>query len=150
MLDEEPRQALTMLRVVCGALMAGIALLGMVVAYLVAGTGFELAGGEVPGILLPLAGLLTLGSLLSAPFAEGILSKVPPGTPRDVAMQRFQGAVIVGFALREGAGLFALVAGLLAGNLVWGLGLAGLALLGMLLAWPSEEKVRAQLKAVGG
>jgi F0F1-type ATP synthase membrane subunit c/vacuolar-type H+-ATPase subunit K len=134
--DEKDREALRTLRLVCVALMAGVVVLGVVVAAL-------LLGGR---LLLPVTGGYALLSLVAAPLLESALRRVPAGADRAQAMGRFSTAVIVGMALREGAALLAVVAALLTGDLAWGLGLATVVLLAMALALPTDRKLQDSLR----
>jgi hypothetical protein len=148
-LDEQARGSLTTLRSVCGALIGGVVACGGVVAFLTLRRSFAPAAPQLAGMLLLLAGVFTVAALLSAPFVEAMLRKLPRGAERREALARFNSSVIVGFAVREGAGLFALAAALVTGQLVWGLGLAGLAVLGMVLAWPGDQRLREYLTRNG-
>lgn len=149
MLDETAKRTLLSVRVVCGALMAGVFLYGVIVALLVAGGLFAPPAAEAASALLPLSGLLTVASLLSAPFIENMVRRLPDRAARRDVLNRFQTASIVGFAVREAAALFALTASLITGRLIWGLGLAGLVLLGMVLALPGAPRLEEYLKDAG-
>jgi len=149
MLDEHDLQRLTMLRTVCGALVGGVVLFGVATAVLLMGGIMEPVAPDQAGLLLPLAGIFTVASVLSAPFVESMLRKIDGTTDHDAALARFTGSAIIGFAIREGAALFALVAALITGNVLWGLGLAGLATFGMILAWPGEDALRRHIRGVG-
>lgn len=146
MLDEESKRALLSTRVLAGALMGGVVVFAGVVLVLVTRTGFQPPSADAGPTLLPLAGILTVASLLSAPFIEKALRQIPDGTSQSDLLSRFQLTTIVGMAIREGAALFALMVALLTGQLNWGLGLAGLALLGMLLVLPTESGLNDFLK----
>jgi hypothetical protein len=134
-------EALRILRIVCAALMGGVVVLGVVVAVL-SSSGFEPVAPGIEGLLLPVTAGYVLLSLVVAPLLESALKKVPAGADRAEATVRFGNAVIVGMALREGAALLAVVVALLTGDLAWGLGLAAVVLLAMMLALPSERKLR--------
>jgi F0F1-type ATP synthase membrane subunit c/vacuolar-type H+-ATPase subunit K len=143
--DEKDREALRTLRLVCVALMAGVVVLGVVVAALLLG-GLEPLAPGLEGLLLPVTGGYALLSLVAAPLLESALRRVPAGADRAQAMGRFSTAVIVGMALREGAALLAVVAALLTGDLAWGLGLATVVLLAMALALPTDRKLQDSLR----
>ncbi len=149
MLEEDAKRALLSVRVLGVALMGGIVVFAVVVAFLLTRPDYTPAAARAAGQLLPLAGFLTVASLFSAPFMENTIRRIPDGSSREQALSRFQTAAIVGFGVREGAALFALMVSLLTGQLNWGLGLAGLALLGMILAIPGETAVREYLKNAG-
>lgn len=137
--------ALRNLRLVCAALMGGVVVLGGVVTVLFS-SGFEPLAPGIEGLLLPVAAGYVLLSLVAAPLVESTLRKMPAEAAPAEAMTRFSNAVIVGMALREGAGLLAVVVALLTGDLAWGLGLAAVVLLAMTLALPSERKLQDFLR----
>lgn len=146
MSSEKDRRALRSVRVVCVALMGGVVVLGAVVTVLLA-SGFEPLAPGIKGLLLPVTAGYVLLSLVAAPLLESALRKVPASADRAEALGRFSTAVIVGMALREGAALLAVVAGLLTGDLAWGLGLAAVVLLAMVLALPSDRKLQDSLRS---
>lgn len=145
MLNEAARRALLNVRVLFGALTGGIVVFGGVVIYLLGSGGYVPPVATAGSYLVPLAGVFAVAALLSAPFIERMLRQIPDGATDQEALSRFQTSSIIGFAIREAAALFALMTSLITGRLQWGLGLAGVAVLGMLLALPGESRLRAFL-----
>ncbi len=134
-LAASPPNPLTALRVICLAMIVGVVILGAVGAVLV-------RTGTVRPEAFPAAGTWSLAGvallqLLLAPVLERRIAA--GGGAASAAADRARRAVggkIVGFALREAAGILGVVLGLLTGELRWILGLGGLAVATMLLAFP--------------
>ncbi len=97
---------------------------------------------------MPITAGYVLLSLVAAPLLESAMRKAPSGADPAEAVGRFTHGVIVGMALREGAALLAIVVALLTGDLAWGLGLAAVVVLAMLLALPRERKLEDYLETV--
>lgn len=87
-------------------------------------------------------GLYVLGSLVAARLlARRLLRGTAPGAGAEAVFQSHFGAVVVGMALREGAGILGAVWGALIGSLQWVVILALPPLLAMIVAWPRRADV---------
>jgi hypothetical protein len=127
--------------------MVGGVMLFLLVALVLIQTGSGVAGGgSIPVAALPAVGFAVLVMLLTAPVVQRTLSTVPAGAPAGEAVGRWRTGVIVGSAVREGAGLLGIVAGLLAGSALWVLVLGGASILSLLLALPRGEELEADLR----
>ena len=135
-------QHLRQLSVICFALMTGISLFGGIVWYLLNGGGFTPPDG-IPGYLSTLLNVLALLAIVKALF----LPRLFPPPPRDASEEGLlawhQRATIIGFALRDGAAMMALVGVLITGQQPGGFAVAGLAVLSMGLSWPRANQILA-------
>lgn len=141
--------ALRTTRILVLAMAAGVLLfLAGAVLLLRSGSGIG-DGGALPAGALPGVGIAVLVMLLTAPVVQRTLSTVPAGAPAGEVVARWRTAVIVGSAVREGAGLVGIVAGLLAGSALWVLVLGGSSILSLLLALPRGEELESDLRRRG-
>jgi hypothetical protein len=129
------------LLIVCGAIAMGLLMVNAVLTYLYASK--QIPVSEVPQAV-PLAlfalALLLLGvasavkrAVFKRAEAEGF-----EGNP-DRRFAAYQTATLVGFAMRETAGLLGFVLALMTGNPWWSWGLGGAALIAMYLDRPRLE-----------
>ena len=100
---------------------------------------------------LPLAlveALLT--ALGSAPLLSRLVMRGSGATAEEDPehlLNRYQTSVIVGFAVRESAAVFGLVATFLTGNMLWVAVLGAAAVCAMLAAWPRKQAALAMLQS---
>lgn len=130
--------------------MAGGVLAFLAVAIFLVRSGEGLAPGAVPAGALPAVGVAVLVMLLTAPVVQRSLARVgDPGATPPERISRWRVAAIVGAAVREGAGLLGIVAGLLAGSPLWIGLLGGAAVVSLLLALPGGDELEADLRRAG-
>lgn len=136
-------QKARILAILCGSLLSSLVIY-LVVAFAVAGAGAAIADG-VPAVVpwvLAVAAVLALGA--GATVSRTIYAQRCAGVTSPAArLDAYQQATIVGFAVREWAGILGLVATLLTGNLAWCVGLCAAAAIAMLAAWPRRERLAA-------
>lgn len=139
-LDERMR----VLHVICLALALAPVLFGAVAFYLLQADLFEPVELGVARWALIGVALVLLGA---APAIQRRVDHAGGGGASEPEIfQGYQNAVVVGFALREGAGLLGAVTGLLVGSTVWVAALVIAAFLSMLVAWPRRAVVEARLR----
>ncbi len=133
-------QHLGRLKILCGAILAGVVIFAAVVWFLLRSGTFTPPETIPPylAMLLNLAGLLLI---VSAHFLPRFFSRPHRDAPEEAYLGRHGQVTIISFALREGGAFMALVGALLTGQMLGGVAVAGLAVLTMLLAWPREEQV---------
>jgi hypothetical protein len=110
---------------------------------------FLLTSGNAPPEdldLAPWAGTLFNGIALVALVRAHFPPKHLRAPPRDASEEELiawhRQATLVGFALRDGAALFALVGAQLTGKVVGAMALVGWAIIAMILAWPRAEQLQ--------
>lgn len=139
-------RALRTTRILVLAMTVGVALV-LVGALVLLRSGRDLVSGEtLPAGALPGVGIAVLVMLLTAPVVQRTLGSAPPGSAPPDALGRWRTGVIVGSAVREGAGFLGIVAGLMAGSAPWMLALGGASILSLLLALPRGEELEADLR----
>lgn len=130
----------TALHVICAAFVAVTLLLGGAGWFVVTfGSPWLPPVAELGGFALLLATAAVL-LLLAAPLAQRLLARDPGARLKSmpaVPFETFRQAIIMAFALREGAATLGLVVTLLTRDPRWVLGLAATAMLAMLLGWPT-------------
>ena len=141
-----PDPRIRQVHIVSGGLAAGVlAYTGIAAALVVSGawTDAVLADSTVlAAVALAVALLLVLAPVLRRRILEG---REPPGDADEV-LSRWVGASILGMALRDGAGVLGVTAGLLAASVPWILGFGIAALAAMGLAWPRGDEVRERMR----
>jgi hypothetical protein len=138
---DEVRAALVRLRVVSGALMAGVAGFAVVATLLVRQGAVAEGGFPEAGRFLPLAFGLALAVVgLAAPAVGRVIEERARKAEGPGAA--YLAGTIVRQAVREGAGIAGIVLGLLTGRADWILAFALLAIGAMALGWPREEALR--------
>lgn len=129
------------LKILCGAFMASLVLVNLVLTYLYATGG--LAGARMKPVAPPIFFSVALILLVASPAVKRALLKRSDAehAGADPVQQAgdYMSANIIAFALREGAGLMGFVLSLLSGNPWWGWGLGGAAILAMILDWPKHQ-----------
>ena len=139
----EPVQAhLRQLTFICLAFLSGILIYSAVVWFL-------LASGNAPPEdleLSPWAGMLFNGIALVALVKAHFPPKYLRAPGRDASDEELiawhKQTTLIGFSLREGAALFALVGAQLTGEVVVAIALVGWAIIAMILAWPRAEQLQ--------
>lgn len=139
-------EQLRTLQTIVGSLVLGVGLFAGVAVYLIRSGTFGETGAL---IALEAVGVVVVVLLLTAPLVASRLKDAPAGADRDTVYQRFQTGTIVGMALREGAGLMGGILAMLSGSLPWLLGLTGVSMLAMILAWPRRDDLEERLRQVG-
>jgi hypothetical protein len=117
-----------------------VVVFGGVVWYLLGATVYKPSEG-IPPSLATLLSSLALTLLLAAHLLPRFLKPPSRGEPEESLLAWHQQTTIIGFALREGAALLALVGALVTGRMVGGAAVAALTLVTMVLAWPREEQI---------
>lgn len=138
-------RALRTTRILVLAMAVGVVVF-LVGALVLLRSGSGIGGGALPTGALPGVGIAVLVMLLTAPVVQRTLATAPPGSAPPEALARWRTGVIVGSAVREGAGFLGIVAGLLAGSAPWMLALGGASILSLLLALPRGEELEADLR----
>jgi hypothetical protein len=131
-----PDQRFRNLQLICWGFL-GAQVIYVVIARAVTGQvrGHEGLPSLLPWILLGAA----VAAVFSAPLIAGaILRAGEARQDRDARLDAYQQAVIVGFALREAAGIVGIVLAFLTGNWLWAAGLCGGAALAMATGWPTR------------
>lgn len=139
--DAAIQARLRILNVIWAAIAGGLVMLAAVATFLARGTDMTPAlevGAALP-VKLALAGAAAALLLIAPVVSRQLLSRVREAAHLDVALQRYQEAVVVGFAMREAVGLVGFVIAVLTGDLVWCYALTGAALLAMFFARPTRE-----------
>lgn len=136
-------QHMRTVRIVCFGLASG---LGLITAGAVAAVRTDLLGtplADLPEAITWVIGLYVAASLLAARvYSRRGLATIPSSAERAAVLEQHFRAVVVGMALREGAGVLGAVWGAMLGSLPWLLVLSLPPLLTMALAWPREEALR--------
>ncbi len=135
-----PREWAT-LHIICAAFVVATLLYGGVGWFVVTSSSVELPSAAKPGGLALVMATAAILLLLAAPLAQRLLAQdreARPGIMPSVPFETYRQAVIVAFAVREGAAIFGLVITLLLRDIRWVLGLGAVAVLTMLLGWPTE------------
>lgn len=136
--DPKPLDAMLKLRLIAGAVLLGLVVFA-VMAWVAAPTLSGGAGGDgvlqppIPGVLVLVAALF----LVAAPLLEAKLRAASPAPSVDdgSAGERYVTAKVVGYGLREAAGLSGGIL-VLFGETTYGLAVVAAALVTMLIAWP--------------
>ncbi len=136
-------QKARILTILCGALLSSLVIY-VVVGFTVAGSGRPVATG-VP-VVAPwvLAAAAVLALAAGETVSRTIFAQRSAGvTSPSARLEAYQQATIVGFGVREWAGILGLVATLLTGSLAWCVGLCAATALTMFAAWPRRERLAA-------
>ena len=142
-------QRLRILGIICAAL-GGSVFISAAIAWLLLaqgaiGPGEE--GSQLP-ILPTVLAALGFSALVVAPKISSMVLGSGGGHEEnpEQTLQRYQTSVIAGFAVRESAAIFGLVATFLTGNMVWVAALAVAAALAMISGWPRKQALLSALK----
>lgn len=131
----------TTLHLICAAFATATVVYGAVGWLLVTSNRFELPHLAGTGGLARLAAVAAVLLLLGAPLIQRLLAQdrdARRGSMPDVPFETYRQAIIVAFALREGAAIVGLAITLLSRDVRWVLALGAAAVLAMLLGWPRE------------
>jgi hypothetical protein len=139
----EPVQAhLRQLTLICFAFLSGVLIFSGVVWFL-------LTSGNAPPEdldLAPWAGTIFNGIALVALVMSYFPSKHLRAPGRDASDEDLiawhRQTTLIGFSLREGAALFALVGAQLTGKVLAAIAIVGWAIIAMILAWPRAEQLK--------
>jgi hypothetical protein len=141
-LSEPVRAHLRQLTLICFALLSGVLIYSGVVWFL-------LTSGSMPPEDLDLApwmGTLFNGIALVALVRAHFPPKHLRAPGRDASEKDLiawhKNTTLIGFSLREGAALIALVGALLTGKVVGAIAMVGWAIIAMMLAWPRAEQLQ--------
>lgn len=150
LIRERARLVVTSLAVVCIAFVLS-QLFYMAIAWflLVGPTGLEGMAPALPAVVSWTLAAVGAGLVIMAPALQAVLLRQvrEQAGSLDELVRRYRGAVVVGYAVREGPGIVGLVLALLTGDLRWSLGLGLLASLALLSAWPRIGSVEEWLAA---
>ncbi len=148
-LDYLIEQRLRFMGIICAALVGSVFIYAAIAWLLLAQgeIGPADGGSQFPTLSYVLAGL-GFCALVVAPKISSMVLRSDGGLDEnpEQTLQRYQTSVIVGFAVRESAAIFGLVATFLTGNMAWVAGLAMAAALTMIAAWPRKESLLSALK----
>lgn len=147
----QPRQSLRTVQFVWAAISMSVVIYAFI-AWLVAGKGGSSEGDPFANPLVIVLHVAGLGAIVAGLFLPRLMLASPdpsapplepraPGAPFEVS-QRAMRAAIVGYALIESGAIFGLVLAFVTGAwwLVLPLGIASLS--GLMLSFPSEDRVR--------
>jgi hypothetical protein len=129
------------LHILCGAILASLALVNAVLVILLARGELTPApiSRSVPIVLFAVGLVL----LVTAPAIKGAVFKRAGaegfGGEIEKVFNAYRSANIVAFALREAAGLIGFVLAVLTANTWWSWGLGGAAVIAMIFDWPKRE-----------
>ncbi len=138
--SEAVQAHLRQLGIICFGILMGVVILGAVVWYLLSSGSFSPPEG-LPAYLGLLFNLVALVAILTAFFLPRLFNRPPREADEGETIAWHRTTTIVGFALREGGALIALVGVLLTGEMAGGFTMAGLALVAMVLAWPRADQL---------
>lgn len=139
--SEDVQQHLNQLTIICFAILSGVVIFGGVVWYLINGGVFTPPEG-LPSYLAILFNLVALVALVKAHFLPRLFPHPGVGASEEERLAWHKRNTIVGFALREGAALIALVGVLLTGQQAGGFAMVGLVLVAMVFAWPKADQIQ--------
>lgn len=144
-----PDRGFRSLRIVCGALAASLGLYVVLAWALTDRVGVVLDDGNPALAALPwvLAGFGLASVLAASPFSRTLLERAArrSGGDGERLLTAYSGATIIGFALREAAGVSGLAASLLTGEPLWCLILSAVAFTAMVRAWPSRSHLQRSI-----
>lgn len=143
--SSEVHQHFRNLHLICGALLSGVVLYGVVVFVLLR-SGTMGSVEQVPSSVGPILNLIALGVLVVAHFLPRNLPRPARDAPLGEALAWHKRTILIATALREGAAFLALVGVLLTGSWAPGIGVVGLAILTILLGWPKEAQIEEYLR----
>ncbi|MCD4748917.1 MAG: hypothetical protein K8R59_06030 [Thermoanaerobaculales bacterium] len=140
------RQTTTM-QIICAALTASLGFY-VGIAWLLQRQG-SFTMGPVPEDLPLILSLTGFSLLIVAEIVfRGLAARARRVEPPEGRLIPYQSAVVVGFALRESAGVLGLVLTLLTGDLRWVVGLSLLAGVAMVAAWPRRSTLEELVQAI--
>jgi protein-S-isoprenylcysteine O-methyltransferase Ste14 len=133
-------QHLGRLKILCGAILAGVVVFAAVVWFLLSSGTFT-PPEAIPSYMATLLNLAGLLLIVSAHFLPRFFHRPPKEAPGEAHLARHGQVTIITFALREGGALVALVGALVTGEMLGGVAVASLAVVTMVLAWPRAEQI---------
>lgn len=138
------RQSTTM-QIICTALMASLGMYVGIGWFLQKQGDFTM--GPVPDGLPFILSLTGFSMLIVAEIVfRALAARARRVEPPEGRLIPYQSAVVVGFALRESAGVLGLVLTLLTGDLRWVVGLSSFAVVAMVAAWPRRSTLEELVK----
>ena len=140
---------LASLRVICGALAASSALMGLVAWLVVGPLGMRQPVPDLPGLPLSLTAAATILLLLGSRIRSGLLRRIPsPAVAPDPGpvLAAYQRATLVSCALLEGTAILGLLLSLLTGAVRYGLIFAFAAVVSILIRWPRRSELERLLR----
>lgn len=150
-IQRRARALVTALAVVCAAFVLSQVFYFGIAWFLLRGPGdLEPLAPSLPEAVSWSLAVAALALLVAAPALRSVLMRQAREEARtvDEVLARHRAAAVVGYALREGAGVVGLVLSLLSGELAWCLALGALATLALLGAWPRQERVEEDARTV--
>ena len=139
--SEAVQAHLNQLSIICGAIVSGVLVFAVVVWYLLSSGSMPPADLELPSWMGTLTNLVALVALIKAVLLPRLIGAPAAGAPEEAFISWHKKVTIVGFALRDGATLIALVGAMLTGQLAGAAVLVGLAVLSMVMAWPRADQM---------
>jgi hypothetical protein len=131
------------LHIVCGSILAGLVLLNVVLAVLLATGALTPTPFPQPFVLVLFA--VGLALLVGSPAIKGAVFKRIGaegfGADTDKIFAAYQTSNLIAFALREAAGLIGFVLSMLTADPWWSWGLGGAAVIAMIYDWPKREQL---------
>jgi hypothetical protein len=145
------RTTATLLAVLCAAFALSQLVYFGIAWFLLRGPGaLEPLAAALPGVLSWVLAAVGLGMVMAAPALQSSLLRQARESAGSVEeyLGRHRAAAVIGYALRESAGVIGLVVSLLGGDLRWVLGLGLLAAVTLLGAWPRTLAIEEGGRAV--
>ncbi|MFC1660143.1 hypothetical protein ACFL3S_01580 [Gemmatimonadota bacterium] len=142
------QQHLRTLSILSAAIVSGIVLFGAVVFYLLSSGGLG-QGSDVPGSTGLILYLSALSVLVVAHFLPKALETPGRGASLEEVLAWHKKTTLIAMGLREGAAFMALVGIMLTGSWTPGIGVAGLAILTIVLGWPRETQIQGYMRDPG-
>ena len=127
--------------IICFAILSGVVIFAGVVWYLTTNGVAPLMEGP-PSYLANLFNLVALVALVKAHFLPRLFPAPPSDAPEGTRLAWHSRNTLLGFALREGGALIALVGVLLTGQQTGGFAITGLAIVTMVIAWPRLDQIQ--------
>jgi len=130
------------LQIVWLALMGGVVVFATMAYVLLTVAGSEM-GGLPPGVLRVAAPASVLVMAAGLLVRRKLLEAIPASVQGDARMARYHGAVLVGLAMIEGAGLFIIALSIASGTSNWIPAGTAVTILMMAIARPRRSEIEA-------
>lgn len=129
---------LRQLTIICFAILSGVIVFSGVVWYILSNGSPPPEDLDLPPLKGTLFNVVALGK---ASLLPRLMPPPNPGASDEDVLAWHKRNTILGFALREGGAIIALVGAMLTGRLAGTAAVVGLAVLTMVLAWPRQEQL---------
>jgi hypothetical protein len=134
---------LRQLAIICFAIFSGVIVFWAVVWHLLSNGSLPPKDLDLPTWMGTLFNVVALVALVKAHILPRLLPAPGPGASDEEVLAWHKRNTIMGFALREGGAIIALVGAMLTGRLAGTSAVVVLAVLTMVLAWPRQEQMES-------